>query len=48
MNDRDVYLSWPQIAEELMALSEEADTLVGADRPAHRRRHRGGHGQGDL
>lgn len=29
MNDRDVYLKLAQMAEELMALSEEAETLVG-------------------
>ncbi|WP_293348737.1 hypothetical protein [Phenylobacterium sp.] len=29
MNDRDVYLKLAAMAEELMALSEEAETLVG-------------------
>lgn len=29
MNDRDVYVKLAEIAELLMALSEEADTLVG-------------------
>lgn len=29
MNDRDVYLKLVAVAEELMALSEEADTMVG-------------------
>lgn len=29
MNDRDVYLRLAAVAEELMRLSEEAETLVG-------------------
>ncbi|WP_293456133.1 hypothetical protein [Phenylobacterium sp.] len=29
MTDRDVYLKLAAVAEELMALSETADTLVG-------------------
>lgn len=29
MNDRDVYLKLAEIAEQLMALSEQAETLVG-------------------
>lgn len=29
MNDRDVYLKLAEIAELLMALSEQADTLIG-------------------
>lgn len=29
MNDRDVYLKLAAVAEELMALSEEAETMVG-------------------
>jgi hypothetical protein len=29
MNDRDVYLKLVAVAEELMALSEQADTMVG-------------------
>lgn len=30
MNDRDVYLKLAAVAEELMRLAEDADTLVGA------------------
>jgi hypothetical protein len=29
MNDRDVYLKLAAVAEELMQLSEQAETLVG-------------------
>ncbi len=29
MNDRDVYLKLAAVAEELMLLSEQAETLVG-------------------
>ena len=29
MNDRDVYLKLAAVAEELMKLSEEAETIVG-------------------
>lgn len=29
MNDRDVYLKLAAVAEELMKLSEEAETLIG-------------------
>ena len=29
MNDRDIYLKLAAVAEELMALSDDAETLVG-------------------
>jgi hypothetical protein len=29
MNDRDVYLKLSQVAEELFALSQQAETLIG-------------------
>ncbi|MDZ4374192.1 MAG: hypothetical protein U1C74_22595 [Phenylobacterium sp.] len=29
MNDRDVYLKLAAVAEELMALSDDAETLIG-------------------